>query len=197
MPKRVRSACQRCHISQKKTKRKRRTKVPPRPIEEKEIDLKKDHCCYIITKKNRQSRYVGETKDMKHRLRQHRGEIKGGAKIPKKWGGDVSMCVMIKPFLCPRDAKQFEWRLKNILRTQPKKTKETNQQHIRRAIRTIFQRNQWTNNSIPIDHCWRAGQKFEVYWFDQEIMQDGEFVSHFIGDETTTLTQQSMHSKTT
>lgn len=53
--------------------------------------------------------YVGVTKNFAHRLRQHNGEIKGGAKYTRghKW----ESVVLVEGFPSDRDARQLEWRL--------------------------------------------------------------------------------------
>lgn len=53
--------------------------------------------------------YVGVTVDFKHRLRQHNGELKGGARATR--GGTWRRLYVVRGFPDQRTALQWEWRL--------------------------------------------------------------------------------------
>lgn len=53
--------------------------------------------------------YVGATIDIHRRLRQHNGEIKGGARATSKFPGGWYRVCYISGFECERDALRFEW----------------------------------------------------------------------------------------
>jgi len=66
--------------------------------------------------------YVGATVDLDHRLRQHNGVIKGGARattIRVKNGEVWERVCHIKGFPDWKTALQFEWRLKQLSRKLP------------------------------------------------------------------------------
>jgi predicted GIY-YIG superfamily endonuclease len=66
--------------------------------------------------------YVGATVDLDHRLRQHNGVIKGGARattIRVKNGEVWERVCHIKGFPDWKSALQFEWRLKQLSRKLP------------------------------------------------------------------------------
>ena len=65
---------------------------------------------YCITRKNRRRTYVGVTNDLKRRLRQHNGEIKGGAKATRGHS-DWRALYTIRGFPDRTSALQWEWRL--------------------------------------------------------------------------------------
>jgi predicted GIY-YIG superfamily endonuclease len=71
-----------------------------------------DHVCYIIRSVNYNKIYIGYTINFPHRLRQHNGEIAGGAKKTIKWRPWYAICV-IKGFAEHTSALRFEYRLQH------------------------------------------------------------------------------------
>lgn len=67
---------------------------------------KHQYVCYTLSGKGRKT-YVGVTNDMKHRLRQHNREIKGGAKATRS-GGPWRFAYIVE---CAdkHQALSFEW----------------------------------------------------------------------------------------
>ena len=57
--------------------------------------------------------YVGATVDLDHRLRQHNGEIKGGAKATSVCPGGWTRVAHIEGFADAAAALQFEWAWKH------------------------------------------------------------------------------------
>jgi predicted GIY-YIG superfamily endonuclease len=71
--------------------------------------LKLDHPTKFLT-------YVGSSKNFQHRLRQHNGEIKGGAKSTTRRSEGYlwkPICVMGGPAQTKRGSLQFEYRVKH------------------------------------------------------------------------------------
>jgi len=64
--------------------------------------------CYILKSTTSNRTYVGYTKNVFRRLRQHNGEIKGGAKTTSR-GRPWKLVVYIKGFLTENEAMSFEW----------------------------------------------------------------------------------------
>ena len=56
--------------------------------------------------------YVGKTNDVRRRLRQHNGEISGGARATSR-GGPWTLAATISGFRDERTALRAEWRLKH------------------------------------------------------------------------------------
>jgi predicted GIY-YIG superfamily endonuclease len=57
--------------------------------------------------------YVGVTPNLRRRVRQHNGEIVGGAKYTKKGKGTWQVAYVIRGFQTHRQVLQFEWALKH------------------------------------------------------------------------------------
>ena len=70
-----------------------------------------DYVCYILQSNNRT--YNGSTNNMKRRLRQHNGEIKGGAKATRGKGPWEVYCIVCG-FTDRIEALQTEWKIKTI-----------------------------------------------------------------------------------
>ena len=71
----------------------------------------KEWVCYILqSESSPTSTYVGATVDMKRRIRQHNGEIKGGARrtrMRRPW----NIFAIVSGFPDKISALQFEWRM--------------------------------------------------------------------------------------
>jgi len=80
---------------------------------------KEDHCyVYCLVCTNGMT-YVGATKNLNRRLRQHNGEIKGGAVATTRYvknGHSWRRLCYVKNFPSWQAALQFEWRWKLISR---------------------------------------------------------------------------------
>ena len=73
------------------------------------------HYCYLLQSESNENRtYVGYTKNPQKRLRQHNGEIAGGAKYTRSYRPWKIVCI-IEGFPDKRTALQFEWRMHHPL----------------------------------------------------------------------------------
>lgn len=73
------------------------------------------YLCYVLRGVKGQT-YVGITNNFARRLRQHNGEIKGGArytKMHRPW----SVLVQVRGFRSKREALRFEWAMKHRRRS--------------------------------------------------------------------------------
>lgn len=93
--------------------------------------------CYVIVSDNRS--YVGITNNLQRRLRQHNGEIKGGAKATR--GKSWSLLCVLSGFPTPRAARQFEWRMHH----PPKKGSGLKWRLA--CLQTVLSLDQWTKTS--------------------------------------------------
>ncbi len=59
------------------------------------------------------STYIGATVDVKRRVRQHNGEIKGGAKSTNRRGGVWKTLCYVQGFSGENEALRYEWRVKH------------------------------------------------------------------------------------
>lgn len=80
-----------------------------------DVVVPSNHTCYILQSRRAKKIYIGYTVDFPHRLRQHNGEIKGGAKKTKKWRPWTAVCV-IKGFYECSSALRFEYRLQRMVK---------------------------------------------------------------------------------
>lgn len=75
------------------------------------------NCCYLLYLPGTNRTYIGATKDPAHRLRQHNGELSGGAKATK--GKQWTQAFYISGFPDWRSTLQFEWAWKYYGRGKP------------------------------------------------------------------------------
>jgi predicted GIY-YIG superfamily endonuclease len=68
---------------------------------------------YLCISEDKKKTYTGITKNSFRRLRQHRGEIKGGAKWPLSWKGLCFYGLQISGFVSDRMCRSFELHTKN------------------------------------------------------------------------------------
>jgi len=69
-----------------------------------------DFCCYALYN-SKFCTYIGTTNDLQRRLRQHNGEISGGAKSTRG-RGPWKIGFVISGFMDRKHALQFEWAAK-------------------------------------------------------------------------------------
>ena len=67
------------------------------------------HCVYLIRSKVLNRTYIGYSTNIKKRLRQHNGDIKGGAKYTR-CGRPWELVMYIKGFPSKSVAMQYEWK---------------------------------------------------------------------------------------
>lgn len=77
-------------------------------------ELKEEYVVYLLRDSSSGRTYIGTTNDLERRLRQHNGEIKGGAKYTTARGGDWRPMVVVRGFgmYGKTYALRFEWRAK-------------------------------------------------------------------------------------
>lgn len=71
-----------------------------------------DYYCYCIYSKTYNLTYIGSTNNLYRRIRQHNGEIYGGAKATSS-KGPFKPILLVKGFKSHIEALQFEWRFKH------------------------------------------------------------------------------------
>jgi predicted GIY-YIG superfamily endonuclease len=109
---------------------------------------------YLLVSCDKKSTYVGASVDVDHRLRQHNGELAGGARATKtklplgKW----ERVLYVSNFPTWQAALQFEWRWKQITRktkTGGKKTTPVVRRLI--ALHTLLGLTQSTSKAVPYE----------------------------------------------
>lgn len=130
--------------------------------------------CYIIFNDNYS--YVGITNNLKKRIRQHNGEIKGGAKytslINDSLATNWNYACYVDGFKTKNDALKFEWALKHI---KPKyKTGIINRIY---KLIILLNKEKWTKSSPS-----SLNYKLEVVWCDifliPEILNLPKYITH-------------------
>ena len=101
---------------------------------------------YLLLSENSIYSYVGATIDVDRRLRQHNGEIKGGAKATTSKEGKWRRVCYVSGFPDWSAALQFEWRWKQISRKiKQKKTLEKRMA----ALNQLLSLEKATTKAIP------------------------------------------------
>ncbi len=81
--------------------------------------MEKPWSCYCLVSQSG-STYIGSTVDVDRRLRQHNGELSGGAFATKRGSGWQRACHIVG-FPDEKAALQFEWRWKQLSRKESSK----------------------------------------------------------------------------
>lgn len=72
--------------------------------------------CYILMSQDKKHTYIGKTNDIHRRLRQHNGEISGGAKSTRKHRPWHHICL-VSGFKSEIEALRFEYMMKRFKRS--------------------------------------------------------------------------------
>jgi predicted GIY-YIG superfamily endonuclease len=76
------------------------------------------HTVYCLVERGGRRSYIGYTVNLTRRLRQHRGELSGGARSTRPWRDRVQLKGYITGFPHAREALRAEWHLKHWSRRQ-------------------------------------------------------------------------------
>lgn len=109
-----------------------------------------DYCCYLILGMHSQRTYIGTTNNFERRLRQHNGEISGGAKYTTKNDTDWRPMVIVEGFASHSDALKFEWSAK---RAKDRKTVISGLAQRARRFSELLQDDKWSNLTYRINAC--------------------------------------------
>jgi predicted GIY-YIG superfamily endonuclease len=82
------------------------------PVETKETKETKSYLCYILKSMTSNRTYIGSTNDFPHRIRQHNGQLVGGAKATHLDRPYKPICL-VTGFSSQIEALQSEWRFKH------------------------------------------------------------------------------------
>ncbi|XP_066393250.1 structure-specific endonuclease subunit slx1-like [Miscanthus floridulus] len=88
-------------------------------------------CVYLIASSRIPRTYVGVTTDFPRRLRQHNGELKGGAKAASA-GRPWNLACLVEGFANRSEACEFESKSKNISRKMARKRTEPSMKSVLR-----------------------------------------------------------------
>ncbi|CAL1158107.1 unnamed protein product [Cladocopium goreaui] len=119
------------------------------------------YCCYVLRSFSGSRTYTGITTDLSRRLRQHNGEIRGGAKATRS-GGPWNVLCVVHGFPSKLDACRFEWRAKRQDAVRSRKLIPVKGGLPRRCanIQKVLCLERWTKASRPA-----AEMPLQVTWF--------------------------------
>ena len=103
---------------------------------------------YLLVSANGKATYVGSTVNLERRLRQHNGEIVGGAKYTTKRGPVWKRHCYVSNFPTWQAALQFEWRWKNLTR-KIKSGFESPLDRRMKALDKLLSLERSTQNAVP------------------------------------------------
>ena len=112
--------------------------------------------CYLLVSQDNKRTYVGATIDPDRRLRQHNGEISGGASATR--GNQWSRICCVEGFPNEGAALQFEWKWKNA-------TKSMKQRHPverrKAALEYILALDKPTRKAVPYSEY---ADPLQIHW---------------------------------
>ncbi|CAJ1367152.1 unnamed protein product [Effrenium voratum] len=128
---------------------------------EEESAEPKGYCCYVLRSSTRNRTYTGITTDLSRRLRQHNGELHGGAKATRTGGLWKVLCV-VRGFPTKLDAERFEWRAKRRPAVNSRKLLPVQGGLQLRCmnLQEVLSLERWTRKSRPA-----AEMPLQVTWF--------------------------------
>lgn len=113
------------------------------------------YCCYLLRSSTSRRTYVGITNNLPRRIRQHNGELKGGAKSTRA-GRPYDVAAFVEGFESMKQALMFEWAWKHA-------TKRGGGFPARRlGLRELLRRERWTANSPEA-----AGMDLRIHWLPE------------------------------
>lgn len=120
---------------------------------------KGDHLCYLLVQRHGNRTYFGYTNNICKRLRQHNGELKGGAKYTSGKGPWI-LSVLVSGFQTKVEALQFEWMCKHVKKRFGKRQRIQN-------VFDVCRKQRWTKRS----------PEFEERDIQIHLLQDADNVS--------------------
>ncbi|MAU36307.1 MAG: hypothetical protein CMD14_02920 [Flavobacteriales bacterium] len=125
---------------------------------------------YIISNNN--YTYAGVSPDPERRLRQHNGEISGGAKYTTSKGKGWKHVCLVEGFRNKIEALQFEWAVKHV----PPRNAGGLTNRIKKLY-TLFQKEKWTSkspkaNEVPLTIIWCIDEDTKLTLIPNIILPD-------------------------
>ena len=115
---------------------------------------------YLI--QNGNATYAGVSPDPVRRLRQHNGEISGGAKYTTSQSSNWSHMCLVSGFQTKQQSMQFEWALKHI----PPRNAGGIKNRIKK-LQILLHKENWTSKS-PLSET----MPLVIEWIDQSYRPD-------------------------
>lgn len=132
---------------------------------------KSKYYCYIIRSTNpsfSNSTYNGSTNNLFRRLRQHNGEIVGGAKATRNKGPWTYIAIW-EGFQSHREALSCEWRIKHPTNSRKRPSKYNGVKGRIKSLELLIGLDCWTNQSSGMEN----GLDYKLY-LDEILLADIE-----------------------
>lgn len=131
---------------------------------------------YILRSENRRRSYVGVTVNLARRLRQHNGEIKGGAKATRG-RGPWKIVGTVENLPTKRAALQLEWAMHHVRRLRkaprPPRRLSPTKRRVHNLLAAVLPRRRWTSKSpycCPnLEVVWRSSGDRPLYCQGREV----------------------------
>lgn len=143
-------------------------------IDEKELSQTNKNLtkyyCYILRSTNPEypnSTYNGSTNNLKKRLRQHNGEIVGGAKATRG-KGPWEIYVVWEGFGSHKEALSCEWRIKHPTNTRTRPSKYNGVKGRIKSLELLVGLDNWTTKSLGMGTTLESQYKLFV---DPELIE--------------------------
>ena len=104
--------------------------------------------CYCLKSAVCNRTYVGASVDIDHRIRQHNGQLTGGAKYTSK-NRPWEIKLVVRGFSTWREALQFEWRWKKV---RVRYGKMSPLERRKECLRLLMLRKPWNDLPLTITH---------------------------------------------
>ncbi len=125
----------------------------------------KKYYCYILYTSNAfysTQTYNGSTNDLKRRIRQHNGELVGGAKSTSN-KGPWDYLAVISGFETHKEALSCEWKIKHPTGARLRPKKYCGVEGRIKSLNLIMGLDKWTNNSTGLE----SGNEYTIYILDE------------------------------
>jgi predicted GIY-YIG superfamily endonuclease len=116
------------------------------------MEFKNKWVCYLLKSTNENYKnhtYNGKTNDIQRRLRQHNGELVGGAIKTSKMRPNEIYCV-IEGFISNIEVQQAEWRIKHPTKKKKRPYKYQGPMGRLSSLNEILNDTQFTSNSYRL-----------------------------------------------
>ncbi|RCV37007.1 hypothetical protein SETIT_8G027700v2 [Setaria italica] len=112
-------------------------------------------CVYLISSSRIPRTYVGVTTDFPRRLRQHNGELKGGAKAASA-GRPWNLACLVEGFVSKSEACEFESKWKNISRKMSRKRTEPSVESVLQHRQAALSKVETSMDCIHLQIKWHS-----------------------------------------
>ena len=125
----------------------------------------KKYYCYVLRSKNPEylnKTYNGSTNNLVRRLRQHNGEIVGGAKATQG-KGPWEMYIIWEGFSSKREALSCEWRIKHPTNKKIRPSEYNGIIGRVKSLEILVGLDNWTNKSVGMGSECNIQKEYKLY----------------------------------